>query len=226
MSFVGNLGSSLINNLFENRRAKQQREWNEQMMDKQNEWSLNMWNMTNEYNTPAAQKARLLEAGMNPLYYGLDGSSANGLESAQPLGYERANGPVVGNPVESYMSAKMQDAQIDQMEAATDKIKSETDQTFLENEFLEKTMDARVRGEELANELDAEKIKNIKEDTKRIIKSMEKMDAEILTEGAKQIWYAMDSALKEGELQRLLTLLPLEANLLEAKTASERAMAG
>lgn len=104
---------------YDSRQADKEREWNEQMMDKQNDWSLNMWNMTNEYNSPSSQKQRLLDAGLNPLYYGLDGSSANGLESAQALGYQRASMAGMPNPIESALQASLLNAQIENVRADT-----------------------------------------------------------------------------------------------------------
>lgn len=77
---------------WEAKQAQIQRDWNEQMMDKQNAFTVDMWNKTNEYNDPSNQLERMKAAGLNPLYYGLDGSSANGIESAQALGYERPSG--------------------------------------------------------------------------------------------------------------------------------------
>lgn len=65
--------------------AHEQMDWNERMMDKQNDWNLEQWNRQNEYNTPAAQRQRLEAAGMNPIYYGLDGNgNAGALTSATP----------------------------------------------------------------------------------------------------------------------------------------------
>lgn len=90
------------------------------MMDKQNAWSLGMWNRTNQYNSPVAQKQRLLDAGLNPLYYGLDGSSANGLESAQALGYQQA-----GINVENPLQGALLQAQIENVQANTNKTNSE-----------------------------------------------------------------------------------------------------
>lgn len=47
------------------------RAWNEKMMHRQREWALSDWQMQNQYNSPAAQMARLKEAGLNPnLVYG------------------------------------------------------------------------------------------------------------------------------------------------------------
>lgn len=42
------------------------RQWNEQMMDKANAWNREQWNLENEYNSPANQFQRLLDAGLSP----------------------------------------------------------------------------------------------------------------------------------------------------------------
>lgn len=112
--------NSAVNGAINYALQKQQMKWNEQMMDKQNAWSLNMWNKTNAYNTPAMQKERMLDAGMNPLYYGLDGSSANGLESAQALGYQQAN-----VNFENPLQGALLKAQIENVQANTNKTNSE-----------------------------------------------------------------------------------------------------
>lgn len=43
-----------------------------------NQWQWDMWNAQNEYNTPAAQRARLEAAGYNPMLMNNMGSSASG----------------------------------------------------------------------------------------------------------------------------------------------------
>lgn len=43
-----------------------------------NQWQWDMWNEQNEYNTPAAQRARLEAAGYNPMLMNTVGSSASG----------------------------------------------------------------------------------------------------------------------------------------------------
>lgn len=94
---------------WEEQQAQIQRDWNEQMMDKQNQFTVDMWNRTNEYNTPEQQVQRMKDAGLNPLYYGLDGSSSNGIESAQALGYQRPEG--VESPTTAGLNAALQTAQ-------------------------------------------------------------------------------------------------------------------
>lgn len=67
---------------------KKTRKFQEQMMTRQRDWALADYAMQNEYNSPAAQMARLKEAGLNPnLVYG-NGADAQGgvvarTESAQ-----------------------------------------------------------------------------------------------------------------------------------------------
>ena len=80
---IGSIGSAVIGAIgaaqqrnFEQKEAEKQRDWSEQMQDKQNAWNEDMWNKQNEYNSPVEQVQRMKDAGLNPLYYGLDGSSS------------------------------------------------------------------------------------------------------------------------------------------------------
>ena len=122
---LGAIGSVVTTgaNMYE---AKKQREWNEQMLDKQNAFSLEMWNKTNAYNTPSEQLQRLRDAGLNPLYYGLDGSSANGLESASALGYERPQFDSTSNPIMAGLDSAIKTAQVSNIQADTAKKGQET----------------------------------------------------------------------------------------------------
>lgn len=54
------------------------REWNLNLAKMQNQWSIDQWNRENSYNSPAAYRARLKAAGMNPdlAYGGVTGQSA------------------------------------------------------------------------------------------------------------------------------------------------------
>lgn len=80
-----------MNNEWNAQQAAINREWQTSERDAQNQWSLEQWNRENEYNSPAAQRARLEEAGYNPYMNGLDGNTAGtGVTSAGVSG--------VGNP--------------------------------------------------------------------------------------------------------------------------------
>lgn len=51
----------------------------------QNDWNVEQWNRENEYNTPEAQRQRMLDAGLNPLYYAgqiTNGNATNPVQSA------------------------------------------------------------------------------------------------------------------------------------------------
>ena len=106
--------------------AEKQRLWNEKMYGEQNAWNYEMWQKENEYNTPEAQVQRLRDAGLNPLYYGLDGSSAGDISAAQPLGYERAEIGNQPNPYAGFGEIGSQIAQTALLQAQADKVKSET----------------------------------------------------------------------------------------------------
>ena len=126
LNWLGQSYQNKKNRQFAQQEAEKQRQWNEKMYNEQNAWNMEMWNKTNEYNDPSHQVARLREAGLNPLYYGLDGTSANGMQSAQPLGYERADVGNQVNPLSVGLDAAVKSAQLQNIEAQTQKTKSET----------------------------------------------------------------------------------------------------
>ena len=140
ISAVGSIGSAAASGIsasnlnrknreWQEQQAALQRSWNEEMWTKQNVWNFEQWNRENLYNSPLAQKQRLMEAGLNPMYFGIDGVPAASLESAQPLGYERAESNPQLNPVGEALSSfaqmkglenatKLANAQIDKLKEA------------------------------------------------------------------------------------------------------------
>lgn len=99
---------------------KKQRQWQEAMYGRQRADALADWNQQNEYNSPAAQMARLKAAGLNPnLVYG---TGASAMSSQQP----RQSSPGSWSPsapqihpeqaVVSYYNTKMQEAAIRNMD--------------------------------------------------------------------------------------------------------------
>ena len=46
--------------------ARETNSSNQQLAQEQNQWNIDQWNRENEYNSAAAQKQRLIDAGMNP----------------------------------------------------------------------------------------------------------------------------------------------------------------
>lgn len=66
--------------------AKKQNEYDVAMFNATNAWNLEQWNRENEYNSPASQMQRYIEAGINPLWAMSDANAgqAQQLTSADP----------------------------------------------------------------------------------------------------------------------------------------------
>ena len=121
--------SANTNNL---RIAREQFAHNKEMLNLQNQFSLDMWNRANLYNTPSAQFQRLKDAGLNPLYYGLDGNSTDAFESASAIPY---TAPTMVNPYQGFANlgnlgsiladVELKKAQADNLQADTAKKNNE-----------------------------------------------------------------------------------------------------
>lgn len=226
-------GAGLLNGFldrrFERKEAQRQRDWNESMLEKENQWNLDLWNRTNEYNSPAAQVERMREAGLNPLYYGLDGSSANGVQSAQSLGYDRASARGLTNPfnagLEGYMSMKSLDKDIELKNAQIDKIKNESASVGLDNEFKDKTLAARVEAENLGNQLTKENIDKVKKEKNQIEENIKKTIQETKSEVERTALLAAQTAVQKATEKQILELLPYQKLLVQAQTAAQKAAA-
>lgn len=90
LNIVSGIGSMVQNKRFFKQRLqfdKEQNELNRQynlnLAKQQNQWSLDQWNRENNYNTPAAQRLRMAQAGLNPdLVYG--NGAAQSLAASSP----------------------------------------------------------------------------------------------------------------------------------------------
>lgn len=157
-----NTGAQMImnkkNREFEAEQSQIQRDWNEKMFDAQNNWNYTMWQRQNEYNTPAAQVERMREAGLNPMFYGLDGTgNAGDLTAAQPLGYERASVNQL-NPVSAGLDAALKIAQLQNVEADTSKKNSEKNQIDAKLPYEVEQLRSQIRQSNLNS--DAQEIIN------------------------------------------------------------------
>lgn len=169
ISAVLGFGSAIINGLSQKKTNQQVMDFNREEAEKQrsfvvqqtnsaNAWNEKMWHETNEYNTPENQVQRLQDAGLNPLYYGLDGQTAGGVSAVQPLSYERASLNSLVNPMSVGLNALMQMAQVSNIEAQTNKVKSETKSIEAKLPFEVDTLKAQVRQSNLSS--DAQEIIN------------------------------------------------------------------
>ena len=105
----------------------------------QNEWNLEQWNRQNEYNSPLQQRLRLERAGLNPMFYGLDGNgNAGALQSA---GFTAVPGAPMDNSGEflgaGIMNAAKTAAEINLINKQADNVGTDTDNKKLEGQILE-----------------------------------------------------------------------------------------
>lgn len=166
-----------------------------------------MWNMTNEYNTPAEQLKRLREAGLNPLFYGLDGSSASAMQSAQALGYERAEMRPQDNPLQAgldaYLKTKTTLAQEKLAGAEARKSEKEADlaeaKAITENLMRDRTynlLGVQIDLETARKDMTNAEIRKLGAEIQQVEKSVDKMDAEIT-----EIYNSMDISKRGMALQ-------------------------
>ena len=101
-------------------------QFNERMAIQQRNWQENMWNKENAYNTASAQRQRLEEAGLNP-YLMMNGGSAGTAQSAGPGASASSAGSAVMQPFQadfsgiqqaigSVFQSQVQQAQVSQLQ--------------------------------------------------------------------------------------------------------------
>lgn len=104
--------------------------FNEYQHNKQYDQNIELWQMQNEFNLPVNQVKRLRDAGLNPLYYGLDGNTAG---TPQP-----APTPDTQNPMQSALMAsqiELQKANANLMNEEAEKAKSEAEKNKSETDL-------------------------------------------------------------------------------------------
>lgn len=148
-SAVGQASLNKKTREFNREEAEKQRAWSEKMYNAQNAWNYEMWNAQNAYNSPEAQVQRMRDAGLNPMFYGLDGSSAGEVSSAQPLGYERAQLGALPNPLSGFGDIALKTAQLANIQANTAKTGEETLSEVKRREKI--TADIETTKQELNN---------------------------------------------------------------------------
>lgn len=198
---------------FNREEAANQRAWNEKMTAQQNAWNMELWNKENEYNTPTAQMERLREAGLNPLYYGLDGNSTEGPQAAQALGYERATAPNYANPFEGFGDIAAKIAQISNIQADTAKKNNEN---LTETQRREKIQAEIENVKQENNNLKAQEglTKSQKEQIDKNNSWLDRINEATVAEKES------DAALKKSQKKRIDELLEGE-KILQAKTAQD-----
>lgn len=210
---VGQAHQNKLNREFEYAEAEKQRKWNESMYNQQNAWNLEQWNRENEYNNPLNQVKRLQDAGLNPLFFGLDGSSAGNVNSSQALGYERATSQGQVNPFSGFGDVATKVAQIANIQADT---ANKNNENLTETQKREKILaEIETTRQELQNKLAEEGLTKAQTDEiNRGLEWLDRLNQATLDEKK------ANKALSESQKKRIDELLEGE-KLLQSKTLDD-----
>lgn len=123
---IGNVVATNRANKSNQQIAQMTNESNERINQSQIDYNWQMWHAQNEYNNPAAQRQRLVDAGLNPIYYGLDGNSAASGNAFTPIANQQA-APTIPQNFDAFGDAALRMAQIKNLEADSDLKRSGSD---------------------------------------------------------------------------------------------------
>lgn len=134
---LGAIGSIFSNNS-QKKENQRNREFTEYMYDRQYDNNIKLWNMQNKYDLPSAQKQRLLDAGLNAdlMYSGKGVSASPNLQAAVAGSPSSGSLPGYGGIAEALDQGRLVDAQIRNIDADTQKKKSETVGQGYQNDIL------------------------------------------------------------------------------------------
>lgn len=192
-------GSSLLGGLFgmssQNKTnkinlqiARETNQANRENQEYQNEWNYNMWNKQNEYNTPLNQRKRLDDAGLNPIFYGLDGTGNAGALQSAPFtavnGAPMENSGVfmqqgLMNAANTFADAKLKLAQAKNIEEQTNNVKEDTKSKQIANRIAEAQEPAIIETAFVRLKID-KGVLDMQPDQKKLLgKNVEELDASI-----------------------------------------------
>lgn len=136
-SGLGAIGSIFSNNS-QKKENQRNREFTEYMYDRQYDNNIKLWNMQNKYDLPSAQKQRLLDAGLNAdlMYSGKGISPSPNLQAAVAGSPSSGSLPGYGGLAAAFDQGRLIDAQIRNIDADTQKKKSETVGQGYQNDIL------------------------------------------------------------------------------------------
>lgn len=134
---LGAIGSIFSNNS-QKKENQRNREFTEYMYDRQYDNNIKLWNLQNKYDLPSAQKQRLLDAGLNAdlMYSGKGVSPSPNLQAAVAGSPSSGSLPGYGGVAAALDQGRLIDAQIRNIDADTQKKKSETVGQGYQNEIL------------------------------------------------------------------------------------------
>lgn len=137
VSGVGNILAQRSANKTNERLTRETNALQEKMFNTQLSWQEDMWNKSNEYNLPANQVERLLQAGINPAFVLGNGSmseasvmSSPAAPSLTPPSVQALNygmiGSAVSNGINTYFDSQLKQSQSKALRSESQKTESET----------------------------------------------------------------------------------------------------
>lgn len=164
LSGVGSVASAIISNSQAKKNAQQAFENQKKLMALQQQYAVENWNRENNYNTPSAQKERLVAAGLNPdLMYG---NGATGLQAGSIASPTAPSAPMAQTV--SFSNAVSDAVLAAQGIAAAKKAGAETIGKEIENDFNQKTLDDRIKKAALDNKWTEQQIKKAEEEVNNL----------------------------------------------------------
>ncbi|QCS35914.1 minor capsid protein [Capybara microvirus Cap1_SP_45] len=200
------------------------------MFHENQDWNLNMWNKQNEYNTASAQKQRLIDAGMNPLFYGLDGNSAGAIQSVSQPSIQSPKADLMpalamqqsfANIGNISADAALKIAQANSLEADVKKTESETNLNNIDS-FIRGDLNSSIlRLNNVQCDLANANVDLTIEQRKDVAKHIEELDAQInrLNEQTQIDWSRVDIDKAKYHLEKWST--EHNYNLEQRKVSAE-----
>lgn len=197
--------------------ARETNAYNYLLAAKQNDWNIEQWNRENAYNTPSAQRQRLLDAGLNPnlMLNGGDAGNARGLDSAN---YANAQPATMENPAQEKLGllqsiqGVLQSANDTAMTYAKQRseianLDSQTNAQNIQNSYLSAFLDKNL-----------EKLGHDTTTSKWMSKNSEETYAKTWLENN----YMLNYGFKQGRLQNNLVAQQISNLMTEQAFTSER----
>lgn len=197
--------------------ARETNAYNYLLAAKQNDWNVEQWNRENAYNTPSAQRQRLLDAGLNPnlMLDGGDAGNARGLDSAN---YANAQPTTMQNPAQEKLgllqsiqgvlhSANETAMQYAKQRSEIANLDSQTNAQNIQNSYLRAFLDKNL-----------EKLGHDTTTSKWMSKNSEELYAKTWLENN----YMLNYGFKQGRLQNNLTAQTISNLMTEQAFTSER----
>lgn len=221
--------------------ARETNEANRNNQEYQNLWNLNMWNEQNRYNTPAAQRQRLEDAGLNPIFYGLDGTGNAGALTSAP--FTAVNGAPMSNSGQflgqGIANASLQAAQVANIQAQTDNIKANTEGTILQNDITNATKGDIISTAHFQMQVTEANVDYIKNNAKEVEHRIQEIDKHVvlmqkqiesITQSMtyEQLRYELDKECREAEIRIKESELDIKEKeyMLSELVASQNFMLG